>query len=619
MDIYHHTGYSNGYLIVMQAGDWMNYTADVAQTGTYTLQAKVAWGDAVGGTFHVEVDGVDKTGSLQIPNTGWGTQTITKTGVAMTAGRHVLKVVAETNASNGCTGDIDNLVFVAEGTGGGTKLTAVGVTASASHPTAGPQYATDGNLSSAWVVDGFAPQWIQLDLGQSANLSQVRLSVQQDPAGQTVHEVWGGATPGSLTLLGTLSGYTQSGQWLELTTTAQNVRYVRVVTTGSPSWVAWNEVEVYGSAITQPASPSGVQWLIADQLGTPRMVIEQSGALSGVRRHDYLPIGEEIGAGVGGRTTAQGYVGDSVRQKWVGYERDGETGLDYAQARYYASMQGRFTSVDPALSSGKPAEPQSWNRYTYVLNNPLLYTDPTGLIWGYKEADSVRTFQWFDGDKVGDGYTAYNSSHFVGSNEVLWLDSGSSDYLRVSRDNFSNEEFASLRSAQGADSTSFSQEQLNTVNRGIAETVGRSWQYGLMKGVAAATGGIAGGLGAASNFTFGAASRQASRLPPVLFHYTNEAGAAAIEASQLGRPGGQLFLTNNGGLTPLQAQLELSLPAQSAPRALFAVDSQALSTSNLLRSGRVTGNVFGRPGGGFEFQFSKGTTVPQGSFTRFRF
>lgn len=210
------------------------------------------------------------------------------------------------------------------------------------------------------------------------------------------------------------------------------------------------------------------------------MVADQTGSLTGVVRHDYLPSGEEIGAGVGGRTTMQGYVGDNIRQKFTGYERDAETTLDYAQARYFASTQGRFTSPDPLLSSGKPLQPQSWNRYTYTINNPLKYVDPSGLIWGYKEADGVRTFQWFDGDKVGEGYTAYNGSHFVGRDDVLWLDSHSSDYLRVSKDNFSNEEFASLRSAQGADSTSFSQEQLNTVNRGIADTVGRSWQVGNM-------------------------------------------------------------------------------------------------------------------------------------------
>jgi RHS repeat-associated protein len=62
-------------------------------------------------------------------------------------------------------------------------------------------------------------------------------------------------------------------------------------------------------------------------------------------------------------------------------ERDIETGLDYFEARYYSSTQGRFTSVDPLLESAEREIPQSWNRYTYVLNNPLLYTDPTGEIW----------------------------------------------------------------------------------------------------------------------------------------------------------------------------------------------------------------------------------------------
>lgn len=48
------------------------------------------------------------------------------------------------------------------------------------------------------------------------------------------------------------------------------------------------------------------------------------------------------------------------------------------QARYYTSSQGRFTSVDPLLESAKRINPQTWNRYTYALNNPLRYTDPDG-------------------------------------------------------------------------------------------------------------------------------------------------------------------------------------------------------------------------------------------------
>jgi RHS repeat-associated protein len=118
-----------------------------------------------------------------------------------------------------------------------------------------------------------------------------------------------------------------------------------------------------------------INWLVADQLGTPRMIFDQTGSLANTKRHDYLPFGEELG-GQGGRTTALGYAGDTVRQKFTHKERDNETGLDYFGARYYASVQGRFTSADPGPFV--VADPQSWNRYGYVQNNPLKFTDPTG-------------------------------------------------------------------------------------------------------------------------------------------------------------------------------------------------------------------------------------------------
>ncbi len=98
-------------------------------------------------------------------------------------------------------------------------------------------------------------------------------------------------------------------------------------------------------------------------------------------------ITETIG-NVGGRTTAQGFnSADEVRKKYTGYERDDETkersdeaGLDFAQARYYNSNHGRFTSVDPLTASATIRNPQTFNRYSYVLNSPYKYTDPLGLI-----------------------------------------------------------------------------------------------------------------------------------------------------------------------------------------------------------------------------------------------
>jgi RHS repeat-associated protein len=69
-------------------------------------------------------------------------------------------------------------------------------------------------------------------------------------------------------------------------------------------------------------------------------------------------------------------VSDGLRQKFTSKERDVETGLDYFNTRFYASVQGRFTSSDsgPFII----ADPQNLNRYTYVQSNPLKFTDPTG-------------------------------------------------------------------------------------------------------------------------------------------------------------------------------------------------------------------------------------------------
>jgi RHS repeat-associated protein len=68
--------------------------------------------------------------------------------------------------------------------------------------------------------------------------------------------------------------------------------------------------------------------------------------------------------------------------KFTGHERDlasaGGAGddLDYMHARHCSPLVGRFLGVDPDL--GNSAQPQSWNRYVYVMNNPLKYLDPLG-------------------------------------------------------------------------------------------------------------------------------------------------------------------------------------------------------------------------------------------------
>jgi hypothetical protein len=76
-------------------GQWMNYTVSVASSGSYSFAARVA--SATGGTFHFEVDGVDRTGSIYVPNTGSGDayQFVTVNDIWLDAGQRVVRVVVE--------------------------------------------------------------------------------------------------------------------------------------------------------------------------------------------------------------------------------------------------------------------------------------------------------------------------------------------------------------------------------------------------------------------------------------------------------------------------------------------------------------------------------------------
>jgi RHS repeat-associated protein len=68
----------------------------------------------------------------------------------------------------------------------------------------------------------------------------------------------------------------------------------------------------------------------------------------------------------------------NLTSQFTGKERDAETGLDYFLARYYSGAQGRFLSPDAVLADQHKEDPQSWNMYSYVRNNPVTNTDPDG-------------------------------------------------------------------------------------------------------------------------------------------------------------------------------------------------------------------------------------------------
>jgi len=104
---------SNGHGIGWtRAGEWLVYSVEVAEAGTYDLEIPVASSKA-GGTFHIEADGVDVTGPITIPDTGgWNIlKTIHHQGIALKKGPQSLTVVMDSEGPSGSIGDIDFFRF----------------------------------------------------------------------------------------------------------------------------------------------------------------------------------------------------------------------------------------------------------------------------------------------------------------------------------------------------------------------------------------------------------------------------------------------------------------------------------------------------------------------------
>jgi RHS repeat-associated protein len=123
---------------------------------------------------------------------------------------------------------------------------------------------------------------------------------------------------------------------------------------------------------------------------------------------------------------------NSTTTKWIftTYERDPETGNDYAMARYYANRLGRFSSIDPL--SGSLGSPQSLNHYSYALNDPINLADPTGMSSAQEACDPSH-----DQTCGGDSWVLYGGAGGAGVNfgsdgRYLWLfDPWDSDYPRL--------------------------------------------------------------------------------------------------------------------------------------------------------------------------------------------
>lgn len=127
----------------------------------------------------------------------------------------------------------------------------------------------------------------------------------------------------------------------------------------------WPVQYVYGDGKLVAEYTNGTtQFILSDHLGSTRLVTGMSQQV--LDSMDYYPYGLQS---AGASTTTH---------KFTGKERDSESGLDNFGARFYGSSLGRFMRPDDPLADQHPDDPQSWNLYSYVRNNPLSFTDPNG-------------------------------------------------------------------------------------------------------------------------------------------------------------------------------------------------------------------------------------------------
>ncbi len=121
-----------------------------------------------------------------------------------------------------------------------------------------------------------------------------------------------------------------------------------------------------------------------DHLGSPRQITGPGGTV--ISAHAYYPFGGEA------TDSAQ----DGFQLKFTGHERDENGGgkgmLDYMHAWHCSPELGRFASPDPI--GGNPGSSQSWNRYAYVLNSPINFIDPLGLMPAGTFEDQITVYAY---------------------------------------------------------------------------------------------------------------------------------------------------------------------------------------------------------------------------------
>ena len=162
-----------------------------------------------------------------------------------------------------------------------------------------------------------------------------------------------------------------------------------------------------GKRIARIDLPTTVHYYLSDHLGSSTKIISSAGVVE--EESDFTAFGTELSATSGAN-----------RYKFTGKERDSESLNDYFGARYLSGGQGHFMSADESFLDQQARNPQSWNLYSYVRNNPLRNTDPTGrwCVWeDNTHDDSAKNGGASQGDCTAQGGHWDSSETIAGMDE----------------------------------------------------------------------------------------------------------------------------------------------------------------------------------------------------------
>lgn len=155
-----------------------------------------------------------------------------------------------------------------------------------------------------------------------------------------------------------------------------NVEFVRIA--GTSEWQAKRYIGD-GILISQIKTSKTVSYLLTDHLGSTHVIAKSNGSKAEEMSFDVFGARRDATNWAREHKKISTFTNALTLRGYTGHEQLDELGLVHMGGRIYDPVLGRFLQADPAIQ--QPSNIQSFNRYSYVMNNPLNKTDPSGYIW----------------------------------------------------------------------------------------------------------------------------------------------------------------------------------------------------------------------------------------------